>query len=571
MRLPAPAIVLPLLLAAGCSTPLIRVAEPEAGAGAPRLEEAIDLGGLPLPAQGELSQDAADERYTPGEWVALVGANLHGATSVTVGPRQLPVAGYLQGGSLLVRVPRDLAPGRHSVRIETPAGSAATLLPTSAYAFASDTHGDAVRFRRLGPDGAGFEEEGEAEVELELARFQVVSADGALLYAIQKPVLDIGGVPAEVSAAVKVARRIKGGEVRCELVVVHLGAKDAPSEAGRVTLTLDGKPTGLARVGADRLVVLQPRQLTVLDVSDPLAPRAAGVLPLGPESGRCELVDAECLDGERWLAVLEAYANEVHLVDLADPARPVRASGVRLSKEIGEPFSIDLVLGDDQTAWVLQGPNLRLAGQRLLDGLKAIGRDLVAFEFGRALEDAGSTASGVVMDGDEGLCRLVQVRLDSGQLAIARSLPLSSDLFPFFALPDGAGGLYVSGINRDVFDLAGLELSWDGLNALLDMLKDTAQLGRVIRVDLRTARAETVRKGVAIYYDLCLLPSGELMTSTIRLGPGYLPPRITLDWGLDSGQQFSKLREVANSTFSLTDALKKLMPPYDYERIGVQR
>jgi len=28
---------------------------------------------------------------------------------------------------------------------------------------------------------------------------------------------------------------------------------------------------------------------------------------------------------------------------------------------------------------------------------------------------------------------------------------------------------------------------------------------------------------------------------------------------------------VANSTFALTDAIKRLMPPYAYERIGVQR
>ena len=74
-----------------------------------------------------------------------------------------------------------------------------------------------------------------------------------------------------------------------------------------------------------------------------------------------------------------------------------------------------------------------------------------------------------------------------------------------------------------------------------------------------------------MYYDLALLPSGQLMTSTIRLGPGYIPPRVTLDWGFEvPGKSFAKLREVANTGFKITDVVRRLLPPYRYERIGVQ-
>jgi len=220
---------------------------------------------------------------------------------------------------------------------------------------------------------------------------------------------------------------------------------------------------------------------------------------------------------------------------------------------------------------VLQGPNLRLAGKRLLDGLEAIGRELVDLELSNALGAAGDTVTGVAMRPGEVLCRLVQVRHEQGQLSVVRALPLPQDLFPFFLLPDGSGSVYVSGINRTVLDLARLEPTLDGLVALLEMLKDATQLGRVVRVAVPSGRTETVRKGVAIYYDLCLTPQGGLMTSTVRLGPGYLPPRVTLDWGLETETQFMKLREVANSTISLGDALKRLLPPYEYERVGVQR
>lgn len=93
----------------------------------------------------------------------------------------------------------------------------------------------------------------------------------------------------------------------------------------------------------------------------------------------------------------------------------------------------------------------------------------------------------------------------------------------------------------------------------------------VLKVGTEDGSVTTAVQGMAIYYDLALLPSGQLLTSTVRLGPGYIPPRLTLDWGFEvPGRSFAKLREVANTGLKLTDVVRRMLPPYRYERIGVQ-
>lgn len=93
----------------------------------------------------------------------------------------------------------------------------------------------------------------------------------------------------------------------------------------------------------------------------------------------------------------------------------------------------------------------------------------------------------------------------------------------------------------------------------------------MLKVSADTGAVTTAVQGVAIYYDLALLPTGQMLTSTVRLGPGYIPPRLTLDWGFEvPGRSFAKLREVANTGLKITDAVQRMLPPYRYERIGVQ-
>jgi hypothetical protein len=317
--------------------------------------------------------------------------------------------------------------------------------------------------------------------------------------------------------------------------------------------------------------VLQKRQLTIFDTSNPVQPKPLLQLPLAAPEQTRELVDAEFFADGRMLAVLEAYGNQVHLIDLGVPSQPRVLGALSLSEAYEQPFSIDLALGQDgQSLWVLQGPNLRLAGKRLVDGLSGAWHDVKALELKSAAKTVGQTAVGSAMLPKESLARLQLLRLTDGQLQLVKSIPLPPDIFPFFVQPDYQGSLYVSGINRKN-QFTDLEASLDGIKRLLGAVKDTAQLGLVLKVGAEDGLVTTAFQGVALYYDLALLPSGQLLTSTVRLGAGYIPPRVTLDWGLEiPGQSFSKLREVANSGFKITTAVQRLLPPYRYERIGVQ-
>lgn len=555
----------------GCGGPLSRVAPNAAQKpqGPPRIDRAIDLGSMPLPATGAVNQSGSDKLFTAGEWIALQGANLSALSKVSVGGRAAVTAGNLSDGSLLLRMPRGVAPGMQTLTLDNGLGSATATLATGLFVFAADTQGDALRIRRLGPEGEGFAEH-EVNIELPKARYQVLSPDGGFLYALQEPSFEVWGLGSLASSVGNAAQSVSDQGGPCELIIVHLGQKGGPRKLGQVPLTLDSRPMGMAMSPRGQLVVVQKRKLMILDASNPLELRIVSQMPLTvPQGAERAIVDAEFVDGGRLLAILEAYGNQVLLIDLANPLQPRQVADVQLARTQSEPFSIDLaVSADDRSLWVLQGPNLRLGGKRLLDGLRTTFGDVKTLDFQAAGRAISQTATDTAMTGS--LSRVVQLVLEGDALRLSRSIALPSDLFPFFVVPDRDGSLYVSGVNR-TNPFQDVQASLDGVLRLLQALKNTVQLGSVIKVGTEDGRLTTVLQGMAIYYDMALLPSGQLITSTMRLGPGYLPPRITLDWGLEiTGGQFHKLREVANTGLKITGVLERLLPPYRYERIGTQ-
>lgn len=558
----------------GCGGALTRVDRPLLlrPQGPPSIERTQDLGGLPLPAVGQLSVEHSDGLYTPGEWIAVHGQNLTADSRIVIGGRAAQVAGFLEGGALLTRLPRGVPPGPQMVQIDNGMGTAKTSILTAVYAFGGDAQGNAVRIRRMvaqGTDGSDFEDVA-FDVLFPLARFVALSPDGAILYVLQEPTSELAQPEStDSSSAATPADATK--TVVSELLVLHLGGKGGPRALQRMPLALQGKPTGLVVGPFGQLVVLQKRQLTVVDASTPLALHPLAQLPLAAPEQERELIDAEFVGDGRQLAVLEAFANQIHLIDLHQPSLPQVVTGISLSQAYEQPFSIDLALGaDGQSLWVLQGPNLRLAGKRLVDGLSGAWRDVKAMELKAAGKTLGQTAVGTAMLPSESLSRLQLVQLIEGQLQVVKSIPLPPEVFPFFVQPDYQGSLYVSGVNRKN-QFTDLEASLAGVGKLLGALKNTAQLGLVLKVSADTGAVTTAVQGVAIYYDLALLPTGQILTSTVRLGPGYIPPRLTLDWGFEvPGRSFAKLREVANTGLKITDAVQRMLPPYRYERIGVQ-
>ena len=565
--------VLGLALTGGCGGPLVRLPQPSLvrPQGPPSLARVQDLGGLPLPALGPLSIEHSDALLTPGEWLALHGKNLTSDSKVTLGGRPAVVAGTLAGGALLVRVPRGVQPGMQPLQVDNGVGTAQLTVATALYAFGGDAQGNAVRIRRLGSqtaDGLDFEEQA-FDIPFPLARFQALSPDGAILYALQEPTREVDvGEESESSVSSSPANATA---VVSDLLVIHMGGKGGPRQVARVSLTLQGNPTGLQVGPFGQLVILQERQLTVCDTTNPLAPTPVAQLVLAGATPKRELIDAEFLGNGRQLVVLEAFANQAHLIDLQVPSQPRLISSIALSQVQDQPYSIDLAPGPDPLSlWVLQGPNMRLAGKRLVDGISGAWKNAKELELKAAAKTLGNSAMSSALPTSESLSKLQQLVLANGQLQLAKSIPLPAEVFPFFVQPDYQGSLYVSGVNRKN-QFTDLEASLDGVKRLLGALKDTAQLGLVLKVGVDSGQVVTATQGVAIYYDLALLPGGQLMTSTVRLGPGYIPPRLTLDWGFEvPGHSFSKLREVANTALKITEAVRRMLPPYRYERIGVQ-
>jgi len=203
----------------------------------------------------------------------------------------------------------------------------------------------------------------------------------------------------------------------------------------------------------------------------------------------------------------------------------------------------------------------RLAGKKLKEGVKNVWDSAkVGFK----------TAPGAGEAPMKTLARVVEVELEPEGLRLTRSVPLPADVFPFFVASDADGKLYVSALHgENPFD--DLTANFDGVKKLLVGLRDTVQFSRVIQIDPATGETTPVLQSMAIYYEVVMLPTGRLLASLTRLGPGYIPPRVTLDWGFEIVDgDFMKLREVANTGFGLVDAVARLLPPYRYERVGAQ-
>jgi len=554
-----------VVAAAGCraARPITRLALPDVSTpqGPPKLEKAVDLGALPLPPTGPIdARSSSDGWLTPGEWVALLGEELAPQSRVTLAGRPMELAGYLEGGSLLARVPRGVPPGLHPLTVDNGRGTATLSVNVTSFVWGADFRGDALRFRLLGTAQDQFVNRS-LDLEFPKARFAALSPEAGLLFALQEPNYDGALTPDSIEAVKDLVAAAQDAAAPCELMIVHMGGKGGPAPVASLTLQLTTRPTAIAAGPRGLVVALERQHLHVIDASDPAAPKLLTRLEVVAGEPR-ELVDAEFAGGGKQLVVLEAYENKVHLVDLADPAAPKVTGSLSLADAQAEPFSIDLAPAPGgRSVFALQGPNLRLAGKKLKEGVKNVWNSAkVGFK----------TAPGAGEAPLQVLARVVEVELGDEVLTLGRSVPLPKDVFPFFVASDADGKLYVSALHgENPFD--GLTASLDGVKKLLEGLRDTAQFSRVIEIDPKTGETTPVLQSMAIYFEVVMLPTGRLLASLTRLGPGYLPPRVTLDWGFEIVEgDFMKLREVANTAFGIVDAVTRLLPPYRFERVGAQ-
>jgi len=543
------------VLASSCAAPIVRVARPDLKPGAPVIERLVDLGGRALPEAGPLSRDDSDGVLTPGEWVAVLGQQLDAgaATQVTVDGKTIDVKGHVQGGSLLVQVPRHLGARKtHVLAVATPAGASSLPFAIKSYVVVGDTDGKSVHFLPIDPRAKTVLSKSVLDLDVKSAYLHVLSPSGAWLYIVQS-----------------LGQRTQQNSMLSEIVVVHMGASGGPSRIGNFPIRSASLPTSVTMLDDNTLVLLTESELLVCDVRGEKVGLVARVdLPRGKEKSL--YTDVEAFAAHPAVAVLEAFANVVLLVDLGDVRAPHLLGSVATSGEKGVPWSIDLVPdpADGNSVWLLQGPNLRMSGERISRYVDTVAASIKAkLGMGKptnVAEPPSPVASSASTQASRG--RVLQLRMDGTSLQLGAERALPSDFFPFYLSPQPTGEWLVSGVSSDVFRFAGLPRSLDGVKSAVDVLTGSIQFGQILR--LRDGGvAEAAVKGPALYFNVDALADGTMLYSVIRPGFSALPPSLNVEWGvesagpLDGDQDYRRLVELE---------WESIIPPYTFGMLSVQ-
>jgi hypothetical protein len=530
------------------------VAQPDLKAGPPIVERLVDLGGRALPDAGPLSRDDSDGVLTPGEWVAVLGQQLDAgaATQVTVDGKAIAVKGHLQGGSLLVQVPRHLGARKtHLLAVTTPSGASSISFNVKSYVVVSDTDGKIVHFLPIDAKAKTVLSKSALDLDVKAASLHVLAPSGAWLYVVQS-----------------LGQQTQENSTVSEIVLVHVGARGGPRQVGTFPIRSAAAPTSVTMLDDSTLVLLTESELLVYDVRGAkVAPVARVELPRGKE--KLLYTDVEAFAARPAVAVLEAFANVVLLVDLSDVRAPRLLGSVSTSEAKGVPWSIDLVPDpiDGNSVWLLQGPNLRMSGEKVSRYVDAVVAGLKAkLGMGKPTNAAEPPPPPSAAPEKESHGRLVQLRTDGSSLQLAAERALPSDFYPFFLSRQSSGEWLVSGVSSNVFRFAGLPRSLDGLKSAVDVLTGSIQFGRILRLRDGSA-AEAVVKGAALYFNMDTLADGTLLYSVIRPGFSVLPPSLNVEWGvesagsLDSDQDYRSLVELE---------WEAIIPPYTFGMLSVQ-
>ncbi|MCU0664170.1 MAG: hypothetical protein MUC50_17810, partial [Myxococcota bacterium] len=436
------------LMGGGCApAPLVRVATAVPSIGPPRIARIVDLGGLaPIP-DGVLDIRHSDSVLTPGEWVAVVGKNLDNSeTKIEACGVEAMAVGHLQGGSLLVRLPRSKHWDDHGgLTLTTPLGSDRVDIACGHAVVVSDMRDNALKlWRATGSEEQPLEEE-PGVVSLPRSGPIALGDGGALLYAAGR------------SSAPLLGR----GHGPMELFVIHVAAVPQPTVESRTQIEGKGQIVGAAVDDPRRLLALAfENELVLLSLDNPTAPRVVGRLSMGESLGSAACTDGPVfMSGANQLTLLDSVGNTVVLVDLADPTAPRIAQQLALSE--GATGSVTIAMTDhvDEAGrvHVLTGTNVSLA--------RMIAR--------------GKTDASTLVKAPPGLAT---VELRDGRVSVVNKIQFSGEWIPVDLALDPDGGVLVSVVGMDVDKLLSIEGSAQGLLKMIGALKDTVQFGQVWRV-----------------------------------------------------------------------------------------
>jgi|GEM_PF-3184349 len=506
---------------------LIRTDSPRDRVGNPQITGITDLGGLPIPASGSVSGNESDGVITPGEWIALNGINISKDTALDIDGMQLPIQGYFNNGSVLFRVPRGLSPrGEHKVTARNSGGESSFKFSIRSYIVTADFDGENVRVITTIPAGKKFLSEEISRLNIGGAKVCALTAEGSLL-AIAS------GVDKE---------KIRNG-LNNKIFIVNMAARNRPEVIAQFISPENSWPTALAFINEHTLAVVSRSSLVIVDIINPQKPVTLGSIDLSKEAKSTEITIPQYLNeiailGNGKCALMDAVSNRI-IFAVVEQGN-VRVDSVYDVPESGNlPYSIDIAADPDDPngCILLQGPNLRVGGEKIARFIKSF---------------SDSNVEGAKKEEVSVPCRILKITGSSGRPSIVSKRILSDKFFPMYIYAGKNDQQYVSGINSDVLNFAGVDLSMKGAGKVVDVMKNTVQLGRVIKVN-GNAQPETIVQGMALYFNIDIL-GDDAVYSIIRAGYRVLPPSVTAEWGI----------EVSRGGYVMIKRLemKSLIPPY---------
>jgi hypothetical protein len=407
LRIPTRLIPVALVgVSVGCATAGPRTAveprELDEASGTPGITAIEDLGGVDIPAIGELRPHASDGVAVIGEALCIRGRGFGRQPTVAIGGRVAAVVSRTGDGGILVRVP-----------VGTPVGSQKVAVT---------------------------QEHGTSERSIEVRRLGVLHAGDSLIWLE----LSTEGPRVRGTSALPGARRVQlSADARAAYVLdgqgglttFELAAAGTPAQAGTQALGAAPVRAFLAAGSAHRLLVVRERDALTLDTSFALRPHPEGESPLPPWlRGRAALRLALSPDGQL-LAIGFPERNRVTVLrlDRLNGNTPAPAE-LNLAPDMRAPVLVDLAFAPDgSTVWALTGSN---ADNRALGPLPTTVHAL-------RVEDAGGH--------EPQLARARTVVIDQATAPVAlstgRGLALASGAA--IRLPPEKATIYVAARTRD--------------------------------------------------------------------------------------------------------------------------
>ncbi len=493
----------------GSSLGLQRVQGPNDTQGLPRIDALLDLGALALPA-GDLPSSLADGVFTPGEYVAVQGAHLH-AAQFTLGGKSVAVTGYLNGGGVLVRLPRGISVNQPlALEARTQGGATRRPLSLRAYLVATDTDANRTTFLPMGPDfpkGLGKEP---SFVPLQRALLHALHEDGGVVFA------------AGVESRTKADARSMQHQVA--LQSIHLGAAGGPRLVNTIALSVKGRPRALVALSSV-LFLGTDAELVVLDVSEPGSPRESARIALpAPPDGQAQLAGfVPCDDG--LLLAVDLWRDHFIRIDVADVRAPKVLDVVDLARGAmprTQVLATDPV--DARRVWVLEGPSTRGAEKKL-----------------RGWIDTATSALSLRREGDghgSGTGESARVppalsvyEVDRAGITRKSSHALPATLLPIGLIGNPEGGVFVSGAAGDDLDWSKVTADTDGVGEAIGNLVKLGRVGTLLAIS-DTGKITQRLEGMALFVAMSPLPGGEVAYAGVRLSPTIRPPFVGVQWML---------------------------------------